>query len=187
VPVPQASSNVLSVEWKKFGVSLNFVATLGADDRINLHVKPEVSQLSTSGAILVNGIQVPALTTRRAETAVELGSGQSFAIAGLLQNNVTQDINKYPWLGDVPVLGALFRSQAFQRNESELVIIVTPYVVHPIATANQARLPTDGFVPSTDGELLGFGNEYRQQPAKPAAPLAGKGTALIGAVGFDLE
>jgi pilus assembly protein CpaC len=187
VPVPQGLGNALTIEWKKFGVSLNFVATLGADDRINLHVKPEVSQLSTSGAISINGIQVPALTTRRAETAVELGSGESFAIAGLLQNNVTQDINKYPWLGDVPVLGALFRSQAFQRNESELVIIVTPYVVHPIATASRARLPTDGYVPSSDGELLGFGNEYRQQPPKPAAPLAAKGTALVGAVGFDLE
>jgi pilus assembly protein CpaC len=189
VPVPEmgAGGSVIAIEWKKFGVSLNFVATIGAEDRISLHVKPEVSQLSTTGAIVVNGIQVPALTTRRADTAIELGSGQSFAIGGLLQNNVVQDINKFPWLGDVPVIGALFRSQAFQRNESELVIIVTPYIVHPIATASRARVPTDGYVPSTDGELLGRGSEYRQQAPKPAAPLAGKGTALIGAVGFDLE
>ena len=87
----------------------------------------------------IDGISVPALTTRRAETTVELASGQSFAIGGLLQNNVTQNINKFPWLGDVPVLGQLFRSEAFQRHETELVIIVTPYLVHPIATASRAH------------------------------------------------
>src|SRR4029077_10113779 len=135
IPVPQGN-NTISIDFKKFGVSLNFVATIAEGNRINLHVSPEVSQLSTTGAIQVGGINVPALTTRRAETTIELSSGQSFAIAGLLQNNITQDLNKFPWLGDVPVLGSLFRSTAFQHDESELGVIVTPYIVRPTHTAN---------------------------------------------------
>ena len=129
---------------------------------------------------------MPALTTRRAETTVELASGQTFAIAGLLQNNVTQNINKFPWLGDVPVLGQLFRSEAFQRNETELVIIVTPYIVHPIATASRAMTPIDGYVPSSDGALVTHAPEY--QSHSPAAPAPTSGSSnLIGPVGFDLE
>ena len=119
VPVP-AGTGLVGIDFKNFGVSLNFIATVASGDRISLHVEPEVSELSTAGAIMISGTQVPALTTRRAETTVELASGQSFAIGGLLQNNVTQNINKFPWLGDVPVLGQLFRSEAFQRQETEL-------------------------------------------------------------------
>jgi pilus assembly protein CpaC len=185
VPVP-AGTGLVGIDWKNFGVSLNFVATVSSGDRINLHVMPEVSELSTAGAIMIDGTNVPALTTRRAETTVELASGQSFAIGGLLQNNVTQNINKFPWLGDVPVLGQLFRSEAFQRNETELVIVVTPYIVHPIATADRAMMPTDGFVPSTDSEFVLRANEYQSHgPAQPA-PAAG-GASLVGPVGFDLE
>jgi pilus assembly protein CpaC len=184
VPVP-AGTGLVGIDWKKFGVSLNFVATLVGQDRISLHVMPEVSELSNAGAIVIDSISIPALTTRRAETTVELASGQSFAIAGLLQNNVTQNINKFPWLGDVPILGQLFRSEAFQRNESELVIIVTPYIVHPIATASRAMVPTDGFVPSTDGQLVLHANEY-QQHAQPA-PTGSRGSSLIGPVGFEIE
>ncbi|HEX9490083.1 MAG TPA: type II and III secretion system protein family protein, partial [Stellaceae bacterium] len=141
-PIPTASGlsngiQTVTVTWKKFGVSLSFVATIGPANRISLHVVPEVSQLSNTGAVTLGGITLPALTTRHADTTVELASGQSFAIAGLLQNNITQSLQKYPWLGDVPVLGQLFRSESFRRNESELVIIVTPYVVRPIATANR--------------------------------------------------
>jgi pilus assembly protein CpaC len=130
VPVPQGL-NEITIVYKQYGVSLTFVATVLDGGRISLNVRPEVSQLSTDGAITLNNITVPALTTRRAETTVELGSGQSFAIAGLLQNNINQDLKKFPGLGDVPVLGPLFRSRSFQRNESELVIIVTPYLVQP--------------------------------------------------------
>jgi pilus assembly protein CpaC len=185
VPVP-AGTGLVGIDWKNFGVSLNFVATVSNGDRINLHVMPEVSELSTAGAIQIDGTNVPALTTRRAETTVELASGQSFAIGGLLQNNVTQNINKFPWLGDVPVLGQLFRSEAFQRNETELVIIVTPYIVHPIATADRTMVPTDGFVPPTDGDLVLRANEHQSHgPAQPA-PAAG-GASLVGPVGFDLE
>jgi len=132
VPVPQGLNQV-TVQFKQFGVSLTFVATILDGGRISLNVKPEVSELSSNGAITLNGVTIPALTTRRAETTVDLGSGQSFAIAGLMQNNATLNLSKYPGLGDVPVLGQLFRSKSFQRHESELVIIVTPYLVKPVS------------------------------------------------------
>jgi pilus assembly protein CpaC len=192
-PVPVASTVTngvaqITVEWKKFGVSLNFVATITGGSRISLRVMPEVSQLTTTGAVTINGITIPALTTRRADTTVELGSGQSFAIAGLMQNNITQNLQKFPWLGDVPVLGQLFRSDQFQRDESELVVIVTPYVVRPVATANRLLAPTDGFVPSSDKNLVLYGEEYKPQVLKSgAAPISRTGTGLIGPSGFDLQ
>jgi pilus assembly protein CpaC len=192
VPVPQTGSaggiQQITIEWKKFGVSLAFVATITNNNRINIHVMPEVSQLSNLGAIAINGINVPSLTVRRAETTIDVASGQSFAIAGLLQNNANQTISKFPWLGDVPVLGALFRSDTFQRNESELVIIVTPYVVRPVSTANALQSPTDGYVSSTDSDLLVDGIEYKPQVVKHgAAPIGRSGSGLIGPVGFELE
>ena len=192
VPVPQSSGGgvaQITIEWKKFGVSLNFVSTIDANNRINIHVQPEVSQLSSQGAVTIDSIQVPALTVRRAETTIDVASGQSFAIAGLLQNNVNQTIQKFPWLGDVPVLGALFRSNTFLRDESELVIIVTPYIVRPTATAGRMQTPVDGYIPSTDGQLLLDGQEYRQQVGAPPAPapITRTGTGLIGPVGFELQ
>jgi len=185
IPVPQGL-NVTTIDYKKFGVSLAFVATIAEGNRINLVVKPEVSELSNNGAITLNGITVPSLTTRRTETTVELASGQSFAIAGLMQNNVTQDIKKFPGLGNVPVLGALFRSDRFERNESELVIIVTPYIVRPVS---QARLvvPTDGYTAPTDTARLLNGADYTPQPphsdSSPGAQTIGR---LAGPVGFEL-
>jgi pilus assembly protein CpaC len=192
VPIPSVSGSglvpTISIEWKKFGVGLNFVATISANNRINIHVMPEVSQLSNLGAISINGISIPSLTVRRAETTVDVASGQSFAIAGLMQNNVNQTISKFPWLGDVPVLGALFRSNAFQRDESELVIIVTPYIVRPVATANALQSPTDGYVSSTDKDLLIDGAEYKPQVVKHgSAPVGRSGAGLIGPIGFELE
>ena len=150
----------VTVEWKKFGVSLNFVATIVDGGRINLHVMPEVSQLTSVGAVTINGITIPALTTRRADTTVELGSGQSFAIAGLLQNNTNQNVNKFPWLGDVPVLGQLFRSETFQRNESDLVVIVTPYLVKPVSAPNALATPTDGFKAPSDRNIVLYGRDH---------------------------
>jgi pilus assembly protein CpaC len=192
VPVPQTMNNgfpQITIEWKKFGVSLNFVATISANNRINIHVQPEVSQLSAQGAVTISGIQVPALTVRRAETTIDVASGQSFAIAGLLQNNVNQTIDKFPWLGDVPVLGALFRSDTFLRNESELVIIVTPYVVRPAPTSASLQTPVDGYTPATDHQLLLYGQEYQQQTTPPhaPAPVTPSGDGLIGPVGFELK
>jgi len=192
-PVPVGSQinngvQQITVEWKKFGVSLSFVATIGSANRINLHVVPEVSELSNNGAVNLGGIQLPALTTRHADTTVDLASGQSFAIAGLLQNNVTQSLQKFPWLADMPILGQLFRSESFRRQESELVIIVTPYIVRPVMTANRLQLPTDGYVASSDGDLVFTGAQYKPQVLrKGLAPVSRTGSSLIGPVGFDLD
>lgn len=184
--VPDSNGRV-TIEFKKFGVSLAFTPTVIGEDRINLHVRPEVSQLSSTNAVTLNDFVVPSLTTRRAETTVELGSGQSFAIAGLLQNNVTHDIRKFPALGDIPVLGALFRSDRFQRDESELVIIVTPYIVRP-ASRTRLAAPTDGFVPPHDIERLITGGTHRRNPVagKPRT-VDNSGKVLIGPVGFQLN
>jgi pilus assembly protein CpaC len=192
-PVPTGSTvaagiQQVTVDWKKFGVSLSFVATIGPANRINLHVVPEVSELSNNGAVNIGGIQLPALTTRHADTTVDLASGQSFAIAGLLQNNVTQSLQKFPWLADMPVLGQLFRSESFRRQESELVIIVTPYIVRPVTTAGRLQLPTDGYVASSDGDLVFTGAQYKPQVLKKGlAPVSRTGSSLIGPVGFDLD
>jgi pilus assembly protein CpaC len=131
-------------------------------------------------------VTIPALTVRRAETSVELGSGESFALAGLLQHTSEQDISKVPLLGDIPILGALFRSNRFQRNETELVIIVTPYLVNPVATRLAA--PTDGLVLPSDPQQVFFADTYRQGlPAPARGPLNPGGGGLIGPGGFRLD
>jgi pilus assembly protein CpaC len=192
-PIPTAATSSLGIQtvtvtWKKFGVSLDFVATIASGNRINLHVQPEVSEVSNSFAVNVGGIQLPSITTRRADTTVELASGQSIAIAGLMQNNVTENLKNFPWLGDVPILGQLFRSDQFRRNETELVIIVTPYIVRPIAMANRLQLPTEGFVSPSDSDLVFTGAEYKAQALrKTATPISRSGSGLIGPVGFDLD
>jgi len=181
------TNNRATVAFKQFGVSLAFTPTILGPDRISLHVNPEVSQLSSAGAVQISGFTIPALTTRRAETTVELGNGQSFAIAGLLQNNITQDISKFPGLGDVPVLGTLFRSDKFQRKESELVIMVTPYIVRPIS-AGRIAAPTDGLIPPTDTDRVLHGQLYRpslQHGAK--APVVGDTHLTAAPVGFALD
>jgi pilus assembly protein CpaC len=181
IPVQQSGSanGAITIEFKQFGVSLAFVPTVLANDHISIKVRPEVSQLSSQGAITLDNITVPALTVRRAETTVELGSGDSFAIAGLIQNNTNTDLNKFPGLGDLPVLGPLFRSTSFQRNESELVIIVTPFVVRP-ANAQALGLPTDGFQPASDLERI-----FLERFNKPGA--AASGASQIGITGERLR
>jgi len=151
VPVPQGLGTV-AIIFKKFGVGLTFTPTVLSDNRINLKVAPEVSELDFSIATQQQGFLIPGLTTRQASTVVELGDGQSFAIAGLLQENVRENITKFPVLGDVPILGPLFRSSSFQKNESELVIIVTPHLVKPLDMAKQT-LPTDQFIEPSDYEF----------------------------------
>lgn len=176
VPVPQ-NLNTITIEWKQYGVSLAFTPTLVGDSRINLHVRPEVSQLSDSGAITLESMTIPGLVTRRAETTIELGSGQSFAIGGLLNNNQTQSLSKYPFLGDLPILGTLFRSTRFQSNQSELVIIITPYIVKPAASPDQMALPTDGFAAPSDVDLL---TTQRMSSSDPnARPLSGHPVATF--------
>lgn len=144
-PIPVAQDeDTITIAFKEFGVSLAFTPTLIGESRISLKVKPEVSQLTTTGAVTIGSVQVPGLSTRRAETTVELASGQSFAIAGLLLDNSQELIKDTPGLGDLPVLGALFKSERFERNETELVIIVTPYLVNPVSDKRLA-LPTDPY------------------------------------------
>lgn len=184
--VPDSDGRV-TIDFKKFGVSLSFTPTLLGNDRVNLHVRPEVSQLSTQNAVTLNNFSVPSLTTRRADTTVELGSGQSFAIAGLIQNNVTHDISKFPGLGDIDVIGNLFKSDRFQREESELVIIVTPYVVRPVSRARLAT-PLDGLEHPHDAERLLIGGTHRQkQAAAQPRTVTREGETLIGPVGFLLD
>jgi pilus assembly protein CpaC len=130
-PVAQASSGgtTISIQFKEFGVRLSFTPTVLGGDLINLKVKPEVSALDFSNAILVEGFRIPALTTRRTDTEVELRDGQTFAIAGLMNNTVTDSMRKIPGIGDIPILGWLFKSKAMQKNQTELVVMITPTIV----------------------------------------------------------
>ncbi len=173
VPIAQTLGQV-TIEYKQYGVGLAFTPIVLEDGRISLRVRPEVSELSTEGSIRLNGFDVPALTTRRAETTVELGSGQSFMIAGLLRNTSTNTIDRTPFLGSLPIIGALFRSTRFRRAETELVIIVTPYLVQPI-NANRVVLPTDGFRAADDGQRVlggqihaGSNTDVRPEPTVAA-------------------
>jgi pilus assembly protein CpaC len=137
VPVPQPGGTTV-VQYKPFGVSLDFTPTIIATNRIALHVRPQVSTVAHTGEVRVNGMDLPAFTVRRADTTVEVASGQTFAIAGLFQRQMTQDLDKLPLLGEVPMLGALFTSERFRRNETELVILITPYLVKPTSSRNVA-------------------------------------------------
>ncbi|OQW79702.1 MAG: secretion system protein [Proteobacteria bacterium ST_bin14] len=185
IPIPISQGlGAVSVEYKQYGISLVYTPTVLSDGRISLRVRPEVSQLTSAGAVTINGTTIPALTTRRAETTVELGSGQSMMIAGLLQNNHNNSITQAPGLGDVPVLGALFRSNGFQRDETELVIVITPYLVKPV-NANDIVLPTDGYTAAGDLDRIftgalsrSSGNNDRPKPS--VAPASSEPT--IGAV-----
>jgi pilus assembly protein CpaC len=187
-PIPIARrDDEVSIEFKQFGISLDFVPTVLSAGRISMRVRPEVSELSDEGAVILNDIRIPALTVRRAETTVELGSGQSFAIAGLIQNNTRTVVDRVPGLGDVPVLGSLFRSSRFQRNESELVIVVTPYLVRPAAGPAELAVPTDGFVPASDVERIFLGRVNTPTETPAGAPIGPGGVRLNGDAGFVLE
>ncbi|HET6607327.1 MAG TPA: type II and III secretion system protein family protein [Rhodopila sp.] len=175
-PVPIAGNTssgatTITVEFKQYGVSLEVVPTVLSEGRLNLRVRPEVSELTTNGAVSVpignSTLTIPALVVRRAETTVELGSGQSFAIAGLLEKTSTDATSGIPGAADLPVLGALFKSNDFQRGESELVIIVTPYLVKPVNGPEQLKLPTDGFRPATDLDRILLGRQVRQPDGAP--------------------
>ncbi len=182
-PIPIAMQNgSISVQFQPYGVSLSFIPTVLADNRISLRVRPEVSELTTQGAVQLSEgnstIQIPALLVRRTETTVELGSGQSFAIAGLLQDQATQIDQGLPGLNEVPILGALFNSDSFQHNETELVIVVTPYIVRPVNHPSALRLPTDGWSPPSDLERILF---HRQQARGVATRLTAR---IPGDAGF---
>jgi pilus assembly protein CpaC len=195
VPVAGTASTsaipTITVAFKKFGVFLDFTPTILDANHLVLRVKPEVSQLSNQGAVSTpisstQVIQIPALTKRTADTTIELATGESFVLGGLIQNNDTQNISKVPWLGDIPVLGQLFRSEQFQHNETELVMIVTPYLVRPSETALSS--PTDGYKAPHDIQRVINGDTYRPALPPPAkGPLPGGSQGLLGPAGFQLD
>ncbi|MGH7087023.1 MAG: type II and III secretion system protein family protein, partial [Acetobacteraceae bacterium] len=189
VPIVQGGTAgtvpTITVAFKEFGVKLAFTPTVIDATHLNLRIKPEVSELSTQGEVTLSGFTIPALTERKADTTVELGSGESFALAGLLQNTSTQTISKVPGLGDLPVIGALFRSNQFQHGESELVVIVTPYLVKPVET--RLADPLTGFELPHDMQRVLDASTYRQKlPAPPRGPLGAGGQGLVGPAGFQL-
>jgi len=191
IQIPSSISNTgtvptISVSPEPFGVRLDFTPTIIDARHISLKLRPEVSQLNFANSVTIAGFSIPGKDETVAETTVELGSGESFALAGLLRHTSTQDISKVPGLGDIPILGALFRSLQFQRNETELVIIITPYLVEPVATALAS--PVDGFTSPHDTQAILNGETYRQKLPGPArGPLDSGGGGLIGPAGFRLN
>lgn len=176
VPVPQGgATGGVTIEFKEFGVGLKFLPLVLDSGRINLNLNVSVSEISTDNAIVVGGVgtssvfQIPSLTTRSASSVVELADGQTIGIAGLINDNVREFVDKFPGLGDLPILGMLFRSQQYQSGQSELVIFVTPHLARPIA-AGQVRLPTDTFVPPSDFGfyLLGQMSKVKAREDAPA-------------------
>jgi len=153
IPVPGTLGTV-TIDYKRYGVGLAFTPTVLGGGLINLRIEPEVSQLDTSHPIQVAGISVPPLIVRRASTTVELNDGQSFVIGGLLQSVGATDAHQIPWLGDVPVLGALFRSASYQRNETDLAIIVTPRLVRPTRPGDVVKTPLDNTLPANDVDFF---------------------------------
>ena len=154
-PIPiSADDGQIAIEFRQFGVSLAFTPTVRGDGIINLEVSPEVSQIDSTNSVRLSGIEIPSLRVRRADTTIELRNSQSFAIAGLLQNDVTTTKSQVPWIGDVPVLGSLFRSSRYKNSETELVIIVTPHLVQPAPDMSDLATPVDNLTHPTDMELL---------------------------------
>ena len=183
IPVPQSSGGggtTITIEYKPFGVGLNFTPTVLSNKKINMQVTPEVSELDFSNALTISGFVVPSITTRRVSTVIELADGQSFAIAGLLKDDVREIVSKFPLLGDIPVLGALFRSTSFRKNESELIVIVTPHLVKPLDMAKQT-LPTDQYVEPNDLEFYLLGSMEGRGKPNPV-----KGSGLEGQFGHIL-
>lgn len=172
IPVPQAFG-VTTVQFKKFGVQLNFTPVVLDQRRMSITVTPEVSELNFANGLVLQGVTVPSINTRRASTVIELGDGQSFAVAGLLRDQVREIVSKYPVLGDIPILGALFRSSQFQKNETELIIVVTPHLVAPTTEA-KLPLPTGRFIEPDDFDFYVMG---RMQSAGP--PLRPRGARSI--------
>ena len=186
IPVAQAggSNGAVTIEYKDYGVGLAFTPIVLNDGRISMRVRPEVSQLDDANGVSLGGYRVPALTVRRAETTVELGSGQSFMIAGLIQNSGNNSVNKTPFLGDLPILGSLFHSTKFQRQETELVVIVTPYLTRPVS--GQLATPIDGYRVPNDLQRDFMGQTFEgvnhatpTAVAAPALPAPG-GSAAPG-------
>ena len=170
IPVVQSGatggSSAISIEYKEFGVKLRFRPTVLGDGTIRLRLAPEVSQLSSVGAITIQGFQVPAVVTRKVETTLELKSGQTFGMAGLLQRTHTGRSSRVPGLGDLPILGALFRSARYESDETELVVLVTASLVEPSSSAHDLPLPGATHTPPNDWELYALGRIEGKTPAR---------------------
>lgn len=181
IPVSQSGSAVgaVTVEYKEFGIGLRFTPVVLDQDRINIRMNAEVSSLDSTNALQASGFNIPGLTTRRTGTTVEIGDGQSFAIAGLLEKNMNNVINEVPGLGRIPVLGALFRSTEFQRSETELVVMVTPRLVAPVRQTD-IELPTDVVMPPTelDQYLFGFLENLPRPERDSQADVSSTGTQV---------
>jgi pilus assembly protein CpaC len=184
-PIPiSRDRDTVTIEFKRFGVVLDITPTVLSPNRISLRVRPEVSNLSDEGAITMNDIRIPAISVSRTETTIELASGQSFAIAGLMHNRTRTGLSKFPGLGDIPVLGVLFRSEQFQRQETELVVIATAYLVEPTSGTDRPS-PLTGFRPVTEIERIFQGKVARTaREAGQANPLGPAGARLAGDAGF---
>jgi pilus assembly protein CpaC len=172
VPVVQGgqSIGVVTIQFRPFGVRLEFTAFIGKDDVIRLHVSPEVSTLDFSNAAIISGFTVPALSTRRAETEIELKSGQSFGIAGLLDNRAQAQLSKVPGIGDIPILGNLFRSHSISRSNSELVVLVTPRVVDPVLGNLPPPVPPANPIKFLNNPAFDKGLPARAAPASDQKP-----------------
>ena len=180
IPVAQDALGRITLEEKEFGVGLRFTPTVLSGGRINLRVSPEVSELSREGVGIGNGTTqaraiLPLITTRRASTTVQLSDGQSFAIGGLIKNNATANVKAFPILGELPILGALFRSTDFQKDKTELVFVVTPRLVKPLPAP--AQLPTDGLREPTRKELFIDGKLEGSASGDNAAPKNNQGVS----------
>ncbi|HEY2884324.1 MAG TPA: type II and III secretion system protein family protein [Rhizomicrobium sp.] len=188
VPVSRDRDGNVTIEFKQFGVGLSFTPVVLSAGRISMQMSTEVSELTNTGAFTLqgstpsNGLTIPALTVRRTQTTVELPSGGSFAVSGLMQHTSKQVIEAFPGVKDLPILGALFRSRDFENDETELVVIVSAYLVTPTVASNLAA-PTDGFINPTDPEtiLLGRVNAVYGKPSAPARPNPS------GSVGFIVQ
>jgi pilus assembly protein CpaC len=160
IPVPTVQngggSNSVSIEYKPFGVAVKFTPFVLSENRIRMAVQPEVSEISTENAVVISGFSIPSISTRRAKTTVELAPGESFMIAGLIKDQMRARIDQLPGVKELPVLGALFRSTEFQRNETEMVIAVTPFIVDPLKSSD-VKLPTDDFRPASQMEMFFYG------------------------------
>jgi len=166
-PFPVAAQlGTITVDWKRYGVGLAFTPTVLSGGLINLKIEPEVSQLDPTNTITVGTTVLPSLIVRRANTTIELRDGQSFAIAGLLQNTGNTQQQQLPWIGDVPVLGALFRSAQYQKQETDLVIIVTPRLVRPTRPGDTVRTPADNALPANDADFFLLGRSELTRPEK---------------------
>jgi pilus assembly protein CpaC len=189
--MPGALGNI-SIDYKPYGIGLKFTATVMGSGMINLQVNPEVSELDYSKAVSVSGYQIPTISTRRANTVIQLADGQSFVIAGLISDVTKENIQKFPMLGDIPVLGSLFSSKEFASNKTELVVLVTAHLAKPVDMANQT-LPTDGFKEPDDSEfylmglLEGSGKKQNKSPHVKNSEVAEPGTVVRPETGFDGE